>query len=844
MHIFRIKNSARALALLAWGSAAISILCVFEVAIAQAPPPDRTTTFSQDSDAQQAAEKARVQKVTTGAGLASPGVDFRAPSIEFDRTKNEVVGKGGVIISEAGVQIQADQGSFNTTTREGNVEGHVVVSSGSGVFVADRARLLVPNETGDFTKLEFEVEDGGYLVNADKARKVSEFDFELEDSSFTTCHCADGSRPWEINSESCSLTQEGYAHLRDSTLWFEGLPVFYSPYLVVPVKNERASGILPPQWGLSDQDGFMYRQPILGILDHSSDFTISPFIATHSRWGGDLGYEQIFSTTSTLSAGALYSDESWRGDSLRGLNVDDVYDPTIDKNRYGGYYKQNWSPDPKLKLPVEFVADGRYTSDNLMLRELPAPNIGAKQSQFLVSTAVLRGTAFEVVNAEARAEYNQMLLTDQDVQVQRLPEALLSTGKTLRPWGFNPYGLKLVTNASALATDFVRQDGYDGWRYDLRPRATVPFHLSNVVRGQFGAELHQTQYNMNETKLPGMGSDPTPTPLPDGSYELEDSISRTLPIFSYGMNTGVERAFGVDRDGLLSKYVNLGAGNERRELLRVKHSIEPGVDYTYIPDVDQENNPLYDQLDRFRARSLVGYGITQHFYGKFQEPIERLRSVEELSASDRTLPMVDLGSSLLDFGRTMAVSPIQNVDPREGEIREIAMMRLRQTYDLNAADASSSDSDSTQEVRALSDLNMGLVLSPSGYFSTGFEANYGTESGEFSSYSLSAGFMDDREDVLRSRYTFVDSSINQLEMNLELALHTRIRLGGYVRYDAEGNELIESRGLLRFINSCKCWSADLGYSETVNPDRSTVLFTFTFGGLGSIKQGVGLPQDQ
>jgi hypothetical protein len=185
----------------------------------------------------------------------------------------------------------------------------------------------------------------------------------------------------------------------------------------------------------------------------------------------------------------------------------------------------------------------------------------------------------------------------------------------------------------------------------------------------------------------------------------------------------------------------------------------------------------------------------------------------------------------------MTVSPIQNIDPREGEIREIATLTLRQTYDFNS-------DPSQQDIRQLSDLYAGLALSPSGYFSTGFETNYGTETGEFSSYSLSLGFMDDREDVLRTRYTFVDNSVNQIETNLEVALHQRIRLGGYIRYDAEGNEVIESRGLLRFINSCKCWSADLGYAETLNPDRQMVLFTFTFGGLGSIKQGVGLPQDQ
>lgn len=816
---------------------AVALMAHVSSLFAQAPPPDRETIFTRDSDANIAAEKAHIQTATTTSGLSAPGVDFRAPSIEFDRTKNEVVGKGGVIISEAGVQVQADEGTFNTQTREGNVKGNVVVSTGAGVFVSDTARLLVPNETGEFTNLEFEVEDGGYLVNAEKARKVSEFDFELEDTSFTTCHCADGAKPWEILAGDCSITQEGYAQLHNSTLWFEGLPVFYSPYLVVPVKNERASGLLPPQWGLSNQDGFIYRQPVLGIVDDSSDFTVSPFIATKSRWGSDLGYEQIFSQNSTLAFGGLYSNESWRMGSLRGLNVDNVYDPTIDRNRFGGYYKQQWKPDPKLKIPWEFVADGHYTSDNLLLREIPAPNIGDKQSQFLVSTAVLRGMAFEAVSTELRAEYNQMLLTDQALQTQRLPEFLLSSGKTLRPFGFNPYGVKLVTNASVSGTDFVREEGYDGWRYDVRPRVAVPFHVSNYFRGQFAADLHQTQYMMDETKLPGMGSEPTPTPLPDGSYEIEESVSRTLPIFSYAMNTGVERPFRLERDSWFSRFVNLGAGNERRELLKLKHSIEPTIDYTYIPDVEQENNPLYDQLDRFRARSLMGYGITQRLYGKFQEPIERVRTVEELTSSDRTLPMVDLGSSLLDFGRTMTVSPIQNIDPREGEIREIATLTLRQTYDFNA-------DPSQQDIRQLSDLYAGLSLSPSGYFSTGLDTNYGTETGDFSSYSVLLGFMDDREDVFRTRYTFVDNSVNQIEANLELALHQRVRLGGYIRYDSEGNEVIESRGLLRFINSCKCWSADLGYAETLNPDRQTVLFTFTFGGLGSIKQGVGLPQDQ
>lgn len=795
-----------------------------------------------------------MKKATGGVTAPAPGVDFQAPVIEFDRNKNEIVGKGGVTISDSGVQVQADEGTFNTQTRQGVVKGNVVVSSSAGILGADSADLNVPNETGEFTNLKFEVEEGGFDVESAKARKVSEFDFELEDSSVTSCHCPDGAKPWEIRSDSCKLTQEGYAHSYDSSVYFEGLPIFYSPYLSFPVKNERASGLMPPQWGVSNQNGILYRQPILGIVDGSTDFTVSPFIATKTRVGAALDVERVFSRTHNLNGGFIYSNESLRGDSLRGLDVEDTYDPTIDTNRTGGYYKQRWVPDPKSGIPLEFVADGRYTSDNLFLREIPAPQIGERQSQFLTSTAVLRGRVLEAINTEARAEYNQMLLTDPDVQTQRLPELTANTGTTFRPFGFNPYGLKLVTGAGVTGTNFVRDDGYDGWRTDIVPKASIPFHISNYMRGQFSAELHQTEYSLRETMLPSTG-----TPLPDGSTELASSSNRTLPILSYGMNTGVERVFDVDRGGAFSRLVNLGAQNERSELVRLKHTIEPDVRYTFIPDVDQEYNPLFDQIDRYRQRSMVSYGFSSRLYGRFMEPYERVRDIEELSPQGQSIPMVDLGSSVLDFGRNMLVAPAQNIDLRSGDIRQLALFTVRQTYDFigntqgqatPAPTPTSGDSSSdNNSLDQFSDINVGISLSPSKYFATGAQTNYGIQDALFHSYSLSLGFMDDREDMIRARYIFiddtdedpdVDNGTGQFEGNIEIALHQRLRAGGYLRLDAKEGDVIESRALLRFINSCRCWSADLGFGQTNNPDQSQVLLGFTFGGLGGMRQGIGM----
>jgi lipopolysaccharide assembly outer membrane protein LptD (OstA) len=186
-------------------------------------------------------------------------------------------------------------------------------------------------------------------------------------------------------------------------------------------------------------------------------------------------------------------------------------------------------------------------------------------------------------------------------------------------------------------------------------------------------------------------------------------------------------------------------------------------------------------------------------------------------------------------------------DIREGAVRQLASFSLRQTYDNLVKNP-----DDDPQINAFSDINAALTLSPSYYFSTGFDVNYDPDTGGFASAGYSFGLRDDRDDVIRLRYNYIDSTVtsitngdnttdnnnvNQVEMNLEAKIFEQLRAGGYMMYDAEQQEMLMSRALLRFINSCKCWSADLGYTQTFNPQNEQVLFSFTFGGLGGISQG-------
>lgn len=810
--------------------------------------------FEEDDPRVQEAKRLQVQQAIRPPvnQPVAPGLDFQAPIIEFRKATSEIVGRGGIILSEGGVQVQADEGVFNTESKLGDVKGNVVMSTSSGVLGADAAQLNVESETGTFQGLEFDVEEGGYRVEAEEAKKISEFEFELVDSEMTTCRCPDGGKPWEVSSGSCNITQEGYAHAYNSTVYFQGLPVLYAPYLVFPVKNERASGLLPARFGSGNRDGFEFAQPVFLSMDDTTGLTVTPFFASRSRVGSEFVFEKVFSQTSRLDAGVTYSNESLRDGALRGLNLQGVAEPWIDDDRFGGFWKQRWVSDDKDPYPIEFIVDGRYTSDNLYLRELPAPQIGEQQAQFLTSTAVVRGTAFELINLEGRAEYNQMLLEPQETTFQRVPEFLASTSKTMRPFGSNPLNLKVVAGGDVSASSFLREDGYQGWRTNIHPKVVLPFQVSNYLRAQFGAELHQTTYSLTDESLPPSRGSLYPNPIPTGGLNnkphpenpaFEDETerdgdfgtSRTLPIFTYGMGTAVERVYDLDRGNWFSQFVGLGASNEGSELTRLKHTVEPTVQYRYVPEVDQSDNPQFDSLDRFAHRSLLSYGFTTRLYGRFYEPYERTREVEDVTKTGETLPMFDLGQSMLDFGRGAVIAPLAPVDTREGEIRELARFYVNQGYDFVEAQRSVAPDESTNP---FTDVKTGVVLSPSSYTSASFESNVSAQDAQFSSYNWGLGFRDDRGDALRMRYSFVNNSLSQMEGNLEFKLTDRARFGTYGRYSFRDSEFQEARGLLRFFNSCKCWSIDIGAGRRINPDRTQFLVSITFGGVGALQQGM------
>lgn len=150
---------------------------------AQLPPPNRQEVFLGDSRIQKDANKAQAEKSLKPAEKATDTLDFQAEHIEVRKEEKKISGTGGIVMSQSGVQVQADTGTVNTETKDGEVSGNVVMSTSEGLINAQSGTVNLDNETADFKDAQFTMEPGGYQMGAGRALKLSEFEFELDDSS-------------------------------------------------------------------------------------------------------------------------------------------------------------------------------------------------------------------------------------------------------------------------------------------------------------------------------------------------------------------------------------------------------------------------------------------------------------------------------------------------------------------------------------------------------------------------------------------------------------------------------------------------------------------------------------
>ncbi|MDD9852849.1 MAG: LPS assembly protein LptD [Deltaproteobacteria bacterium] len=296
-----------------------------------------------------------------GAGAAEKGAEpppfeLAADSIEYERARDLYVARGGVRIEAEGRRLDADWVAWSGATGRGVAAGRVMVRESGDLLFAEALLFEALGKRGVLRRGRLDAQRGGFRIVGESIRKLSERRYALRHARFTTCRCpeadAEKSLPWELNAGRANLRFGGYAVTRNTALRVRGVPVLWLPWLAYPLKSERQSGLLPPDFRQSRRNGFEAGLPVFLALHDRVNLTVTP------RWMGRRGLKlenRVSYVFGRESLGEIYASF---------LPGDDLVQPggatPFDADRWAF----SWLADHHLGGGFRHKVQARLASDN------------------------------------------------------------------------------------------------------------------------------------------------------------------------------------------------------------------------------------------------------------------------------------------------------------------------------------------------------------------------------------------------------------------------------------------------------------------------------------------------
>ena len=154
-------------------------------------------------------------------------------------------------------------------------KGDVTLRRGIDWITGPEVKFNRNSDTGFFTTPEFHIGENTSRGSATEILFNGRDHYEIKDISYTTCVAGDDD--WYLRSADVDLDRSrlvGISH--DTTVYFMGSPILYSPWLDFPLSSDRKSGFLTPVLGSSSSRGFEMSLPYYLNLEPNYDTTITP----------------------------------------------------------------------------------------------------------------------------------------------------------------------------------------------------------------------------------------------------------------------------------------------------------------------------------------------------------------------------------------------------------------------------------------------------------------------------------------------------------------------------------------------------------------------------------------
>lgn len=195
---------------------------------------------------------------------------------------------GHVVVSSHGQRLSADYLWVDDNTKDIKARGNVIFVDRTTTVQAAEIHLNL--ETGIGSIFYGKVFNDLYTLKGQLIRRVADDRFLTTEGEYTTCKdCAES---WKLSARYVDLTMEGYAFLDSVFIKIKDVPTLYIPYVILPVKTKRQSGLLFPRMGANSNNGFVFVQPVFLAISPHQDLTLGAgrYSTRGMRYEGEYRY--------------------------------------------------------------------------------------------------------------------------------------------------------------------------------------------------------------------------------------------------------------------------------------------------------------------------------------------------------------------------------------------------------------------------------------------------------------------------------------------------------------------------------------------------------------------------
>lgn len=662
-------------------------------------------------------------KITDG----SINITSKYSSIEKDQVANF---SGGVTLIDKSQIIKADQLTFDRLLMKFNAQGNIHYQSQSIDILADELNASKKEKKSTMLNTAYQLYGNPGHGSANELNISSKEGLSLVDSTYTTCV---GDEPdWQIKAAEIKISADGsvgeayHAQVRlfDTT-------ILYLPYFTFPVSKQRKSGFLYPTIGSSSNSGLEVETPYYWNIAPNMDATITPHYM--SKRGTQLKTE--FRYLSALQNGSI---------NLEYLNKDNEIKSNSDP-RYLARFQHVGTFSDNFRAYIDYttisddnylvdITSEQYNSNDAYLYQIGELSYFGEQWQ-----TTMKLQDFEVLGNN---QTSYKTLPQIEISVQE-PFNLLSQ-----------QGLSGQFELYSELTSFQAQtkEQLSANRYHVEAGVNIPLSTPAwFLTSEF--KLMHTYYQQDNTQV---GSN------------LQKTVNRTLPKIRFHGGINFDSSMPLFGDGYIQ-------------------TIEPQIQYLYIPEKDQTNIGLYDTTilqddfnGLFRDRSYSGLdriaGANQYTWG----------------ITSRILDQSNLEIFRLSLGRIQYLSTNKRFD---------------EIFDI--------DSDTGNQQSSLA-ANLFYRLNHKWQISS--DIQYNTIKSFTNKSQGTLNYQIDKYNSVQLNHRYVrnvsDSSLEQMSLLANFALNKDWAFVGRLTQDLQEKRNLESYAGLQY-ESC-CWAIRVAYRRYIN----------------------------